>query len=191
LRNVGLNKHFTSLDIQNHIVMDNDDCMDLLLSGTEVRGSCQNFLHGTSYIEGLLGYMGNGANRIVTLKEYMPDVPNSLQPIKARAIVRILWDPNGQQPVLFMEPVFCNTPQHFWAILELCNKKAHEMQLPLAIKSRCGTGKNHWKLLQSLQGPAPWDMSDSTRNLIGTLHKDGIFNIECPEKVILPLEGAI
>lgn len=104
---------------------------DLLLMGTEVNGSCQDLdveILGTiaSYNKCLMAYALDGKNKLIIVR-------NSQGKIAARAVLRILWNKEKQQPVLFMEKIYTNaTNQALHDLIKIgCQQKAEEMGLPL------------------------------------------------------------
>lgn len=99
---------------------------DLLLAGTEVVGSCQDIEQGADSNKCLLAYALDGKNKVIIVRSVQGK-------IAARSVLRILWDKNRQQPVLFMEKIYTNANQP--ALHDLikrgCRQKAKEMGLPL------------------------------------------------------------
>jgi len=80
-------------------IEDTDDLNDLFVCGTEVEGSCQNIDRNPELNKCLLAYIADGKNRLVAIKDMKGK-------IRARAILRILWNPEIQQPVLFLERIY-------------------------------------------------------------------------------------
>lgn len=108
-------------------VVDTDNWEDLLLSGTEVIGSCQHIHGDVSLNKCLLNYIVDGKNRIVALK----DAEGRIQ---ARAIIRLLWDEKWKQPVLYRERVYKNVgvnEGNLKAIDRICLEKAKAMGIQL------------------------------------------------------------
>lgn len=86
-------------NIHDYTLEDTDDPMDLFLCGTEVDGSCQSVSSQALENQALLGYVMNGANRILIIRD-------STGKMVARAILRLLWDKGHRKPVLFLEKVY-------------------------------------------------------------------------------------
>ncbi len=137
------------------MVFDSDDPYDLLLSGTEVYGSCQAVEGDPKLNRGILGYLLNGWNRVLKVSTGKDDS------IIARCKLQLLWD--GEKPVLFRERFYSKGPlseQHKVALNELAKQKAKELGVPLLCKEEEGGGVLYGKTLHALGGPAPYEYSD-------------------------------
>jgi hypothetical protein len=92
-----------AFEVQGHmkqfIYQDSESWEDLLLSGTEVMGSCQTVDGHSSFNKCLMGYCLDGKIRILTLKE------SEAGPILYRSIIKIMKDDSGK-PCLFFEKVY-------------------------------------------------------------------------------------
>ncbi len=134
-------------------VFDSDDPYDLLLSGTEVYGSCQAVDGDPKLNRGILGYLLNGWNRVLKVSTGKDDS------FLARCKLQLLWD--GEQPVLFRERFYSKgalSEQHKAALNELAKQKAKELGVPLLCKD--GEGEFYDKTLHARGGPAPYEYSD-------------------------------
>jgi len=80
-------------------IADSDDLSDLFLCGTEVEGSCQAIGKDPKLSKSLLGYVMDGKNRLLAIK----DAKGKTQ---ARMIERLLCDEESKRPVLFIERVY-------------------------------------------------------------------------------------
>lgn len=152
-------------------VEDTDTWDDLLLCGTEVSGSCQNINGFSGLNKCLLNYILDGKNRIVVLK-------NPEGQIQARVVLRILWDEENKQPVLFQERLY-SSPGVFdagiKAIDNMCIEKARFLQIPL-VKSReeqNQRGNAYQYLLKSFNSFTPFEYVDAE----GLGEVDGSFTL--------------
>lgn len=156
-------------------IVDSDDYLDLLLSGTEVVGSCQNVNGSPHNNKGLLGYLLDGKNRLIAVKDERGR-------IIARAKLSLLWD--GQRPALYLERLYSSmtfTQQSQTAITEMAVAKAASLGLPLVAMK----GGNYpvqsetWNTkLYSLGGGVSYEYSDAARGV----QAKGIYEI-APETV--------
>lgn len=105
-------------------VVEGDDPCDLLMCGTEVLGSCQSIYGDPSLNKCLMGYIANGQNRLIAVKDLEGK-------IEARALIRILLKEGS--PVLFLERLYPANirDQEKKAIYEMAIAKAQLMGLPL------------------------------------------------------------
>ena len=91
----------TSRDEKPFAIVDTDAAEDLFLCGTEVMGSRQN-IHGDShYNRALPAYMLDG-------KYCMLAVQSDDGRLIGRRMLRLLWDEQGQRPVLHLERLYHN-----------------------------------------------------------------------------------
>ncbi len=105
--------------------------------------SCQNCISG-SYNEGLLGYIANGANKAIVVK-------NKDGTIIGRRIVRLRLVDN--RPILFLEKMYGNKGEK--EMLDFAREIAATMGLPLAT-----LGQEEHKMVL-FDGRSPYDYSDS------------------------------
>ena len=119
-------------------VLFTDDPIDLLLCGTDVSGSCQRLDGESEKNKGLLGYLVDGKNRLLAIKEE--------DKIIARCILRLLWD--GEQSVIYRERFYPrelqNCPQR------PCQKRCNNLRCTFD-QSRCRGSQ--WKRLRSIGRP--------------------------------------
>lgn len=117
---------------EEHWVVENTDAWeDLLLSGTEVLGSCQSIYSHPCYNKCLLNYILDGKNRIVIAKDREGR-------IRSRILIRLLADPVLKQPVIFLERLY-TTPGVPNEILEeirsVCLETAAALKIPLVMSA--------------------------------------------------------
>lgn len=116
----------TTTSQKNVFVVDTDDWQDLFLSGTEVLGSCQRIDGNPSHNVCLMAYVLDGKNRLLAIKD------SSSKKIVARCILRLLWDPKENTPVLFQERIYpFSTPEYDKLLNSLANTRAKELGLNL------------------------------------------------------------
>lgn len=163
-------------------VEETDSWEDLLLCGTEILGSCQSIKGNASLNKCLLNYIVDGKNRVVVIK-------NSKGIIRARAILRILWDKTLERPVLFRERIY-ETPgipnNSQFIINEICKNKARDLEISLITSdfSTSETVKRYSNDVYSLNGKAPFEYVDANahaNNAVG----NGNFTIESKHTEIL------
>lgn len=139
-------------------VEDSDHWEDLLLSGTEVLGSCQNINNDCHYNKCLMNYLLDGKNRVVAIK-------NSEGHIQARVIIRLLWDAASKQPVLYRERLY-KSPGVSDACIhkldEVCAAKAKALGIPLLrAMPENNKGIAYPHDIESLNGRAPFEYVDA------------------------------
>jgi len=84
------------------------DWEDLFLCGTDVYGSCQRIDGTENENQCLMAYCLDGKNQMIAIKSADGKEKKTL----ARAILRLLWDPDNNRPVLFLERIYPNlSPQ--------------------------------------------------------------------------------
>ncbi|WP_098037740.1 hypothetical protein [Estrella lausannensis] len=145
-----------------------DDPIDLLLCGTDVSGSCQRLDGGPSLNKGLLGYLVDGKNRLLAIKDG--------NKIVSRCMLRLLWD--GEKPVIFRERLYPDSipSEHQAALNALAKQIAQDLGVPLTSKD----GENRYgKDLEALGGPAPYEYSDGS----GGVQKSGVYTIKYARQV--------
>ncbi|CRX39577.1 hypothetical protein [Estrella lausannensis] len=140
-----------------------DDPIDLLLCGTDVSGSCQRLDGDPILNKGLLGYLVDGKNRLLAIKDG--------NKIVSRCMLRLLWD--GEKSVIFRERLYPDSipSEHEAALNALAKQIAQDLGVPLT--SQDGEG-SYGKDLMALGGPAPYEYSDGS----GGLQKSGVYIIE-------------
>jgi len=130
---------------KNLVIHDTEDPQDLLLSGTEVFGSCQNIAGNPLLNKCLMGYVLDGKVRLLAIK-------NSEGKIEARGILKLLVD-EKDEPVLFLETLYPDN-QFESQIRQLAKQKADLMNVPLFVM---GQGK----ILYSKGCIAPYEYEDA------------------------------
>lgn len=155
-----------SLKIIKTVVSESDDPIDLLLCGTEVI-SCQDVNGNPETNKGLLGYIMDGKNRLLVIKD-------SDGKIMARCLLRLLLN-DAQQPVLFRGFFYPDVipVEYQKAFNQMVHQKADSLGVPVAYLNRDSQGKPYPGSLQSLGGPAPWEYCDEAFGI----NKNGIFTI--------------
>ncbi len=162
--------------------IDTDDSEDLFLCGTEVEGSCLRIDGEPVMTKSLLAYLIDGKNRIIAIKD-----ENGA--IKARCILRLLWDPSGNKPVLFQEKNYSNIsdPVIMKTLNRIAALKAIQLELSLlTMNERDDLDENSQEAV-SLGSPAPYEFVDALGlETNGSFRIDGrLVNLVNPEKLSL------
>lgn len=145
------------LSVDTLMVEETDAWEDLLLSGTEVLGSCQNINGDSNLNKCLLDYILDGKNKMIALKD-------SSGTILVRAIIRLLWDSVLEKPVLYRERIYQNNgvPQKgINALDEMCKMKANALGIAFVSASSEDCHKPYPNDLESLNGRAPFEYVDA------------------------------
>jgi hypothetical protein len=132
-------------------VVDTDNPNDLLLSGTEIPGSCQHIENSIHNI-GLLAPILNGQIRLVAIK-------NSQGKIRGRRFLKILIDENNV-PALYQSAYYGYLETLDRVINAMSMRRARAMQLPL-YRWRRELSKLPIGGLRSMGGPAPYEYVDA------------------------------
>ncbi len=155
---------------------DSDQWEDLLLSGTEMQGSCQDIKDVAHINKCLIAYILDGKNRLMLIRD-------KNQKIVLRVFLRILWDPVKKTPVLFMERSYSN-PTHLIPAKKLeegCIAKAHAMGLPLLANiGNYPHLKTHPKYpgsVEALGSQAPFEYVDAKEKGTTSIKENGKFSI--------------
>ena len=149
-------------------VVDSDDPYDLMLSGTEVDGSCQDIAGDPDYSKALLAYLMDGKNRILAVKT--AEGPSGK--ILARCIIRLLWD--GEKPVLFCERVYPDNSSYEQDLIEMARRKGQTLDVPVLRGMSADDAGEYLKTVESLGGPAPFEYSDAS---VEKMNPNGEFTI--------------
>ncbi|MBA3602077.1 MAG: hypothetical protein H0W50_00160 [Parachlamydiaceae bacterium] len=159
-----------TVDESHYQAIITDDPIDLLLCGTDVAGSCQRLDGGANLNKGLLGYLMDGKNRLLVIKE-------KNEKIVARCMLKLLWD--GEQPVLYREDFYPDTLTKLQrdALEHLAKKLSVKLNVPLTNSSE---GAPYGRKLHSLGGPAPYEYTDGG----GGVQKNGIYTIEGAKQIL-------
>lgn len=136
-------------------VMEIDDPCDLLLIGTEIKGSCQSVFGDPKKNQALTSYLMNGEIKAVAIKQGGKLI--------ARVILRLMWDGVNNCPVLLQEPLFTSVsnPVFVEAINIFAKDKAKAMGVPL-LSHEIVTENLYKETVQFLGGFAPVGYSDSS-----------------------------
>lgn len=170
------------------------DWQDLLLCGTEVSGSCQSVSATPDLNKGLIGYLIDGKNKVIVLKD------KESGKIIARAVLRVMWDESIVNedktkggPALFLDKPYPKPcPKELsQALNEGAISKAKAMGLRLYVgEERKGCEKSGGKI-HSLKGPAPFEYADGalylydgTEEHVGGVMEDGEYQIANPHLVL-------
>jgi len=153
--------------------LDTDNPEDLFLCGTEVDGSCQSVFAKAEHNKCLMGYVMNGQCRLLAVK-------NSKGRIVARAIIKLLWAKEQNEPVLFMEKVYpknTGSAADKNAIRALAEKRATAMGLNLYTEADIIGREEEGMLLSSMESRAPFEYSDAARGVFDI--KGYSFRVSC------------
>lgn len=152
-------------------IVDTDNWEDLLLCGTEIEGSCQR-VDGTPRLNvGLLGYLLDGKNRLIAIKD------NESGKIIARTLFRLLWDTSNNEPALFLERMY-PTPcprELAEALLSFAKKRAVDLRCSLYA---IGHKRSEHRLV-SFGSNAPFEYADSAGGVI----RGGVFEVVGPQLI--------
>ena len=149
-------------EVKKYILVNTDDPIDLLNCGTESPGSCQDVNGDPQNNRGLLGYLMDGRNRLLAIKDAKTGV------IAARTMMKVLWDPKEQKPVLLLERIYGNNA-HVNALVALAKETAERLGgISVVFKPENRTGEPATTALypgdiEALGGPAPFEYSDAAR----------------------------
>ncbi len=141
-----------------------DDPIDLLLCGTDVIGSCQRIDGCPGTNKALLGYILDGKNRLLAIKD-------SKGKIVARCIIRLLWD--GERPVIYRERFYVNNSDARMtnALNDFAKKLAKTLKTPLTCSDE---GTSYGRPLRSFGGPVLYEYCDG----MGGTQSFGIYTIQ-------------
>ena len=160
-------KHAFKTCYSEWTIEDTDDLCDLFLCGTEIKGSCQHIDGNPKYNKCLLGYVIDGKNRLLAIKDHNGT-------IKARAILRLLWNAEEKQPILFLERIYPRlvSTEMEQALIEFAVHRSEALGIPLASKE-VGNGGPTDKKLISLTSRAPYEYVDAGDGV----HRNGRYAI--------------
>lgn len=141
----------------NLIAVNTDDPCDFLLMG-EFEKSCQKVSGDPTQNRGLLGYMTNGQNRIIAIKNVNGEMIS-------RALIRLLWDKKNGTPVLYLELIYTRVedPKLNTLLIEMAKRSAKELNLPLimAIDPLEPERPIYPNAIYSLGGQCPFEYVDA------------------------------
>lgn len=143
-----------------------DEPFDLLGAGS-LPGSCLAVTNDAASSKGLLGIWRNGMTQ-------MMGVYDSDGKLQSRCLLRVIFDDPQSNPVVLVEPMYpTDLPaQQKTALLHAAKMKADQMGLPLL--SSEPSMRKYESPLRSIEGPAPYDYSDSAG---GSACAQGVFTI--------------
>ncbi|QYF49377.1 hypothetical protein RHABOEDO_001707 [Candidatus Rhabdochlamydia oedothoracis] len=158
----------TTTSQKNVLIVDTDDWQDLFLSGTEVLGSCQRIDGIPSLNVCLMAYVLDGKNRLLAIKDLASGK------ILARCILRLLWDPKENTPVLFQERIYpFSAPEYEKLLNSLANTRAKALGLELYTLNQRDDLSDKKSSLESLGSCSPYEYADASSGVM----KDGEFII--------------
>lgn len=177
---------------KKYLIEDTDNWEDMLLSGTEVSGSCQRISGSPDLNKCLLAYLADGKNRAIVVKDpktgKIDPKTGQIDPktckIVARRIMRLLWDPESNQPVLFQERLYNNPgvpPEALQAIDLMFARRAKQLGIPLVRTAIDTKEANYPHAVESLGSPAPFEYVDAGAGVthgIFTLPANTIFRVQ-------------
>lgn len=147
------------LTSENLTVAMTDNRVDMLLSGTEIIGSCQAVDYGSSHNKCLMGHLMNGKTQLICVKDEQGK-------LVARRLVRLFWDPVTKRPVMMLERLYTNResdPTLDQAIRRVATEKAKEMGVACVVsRNRDGALKTqpYPGVLESQLERAPFEYLD-------------------------------
>ena len=149
-----LTKHKESTEEYTLVNTDRFDLM--LLSGTQVQGSCQRIDGSPSLNKCLLAYLVDGKNRLIAIKDKKGN-------IVARSIFRLLWDKTKDRPALMQERIYSNVLDSSMtdALDKFAVDQAKSLGVSLYKANETGSAQ-----LESYGGPAPWEYVDSAEGVM-------------------------
>ena len=162
-----------------------DDPVDLFLIGTEVDNSCQSIEYGGDYNKCLMGYVMDGKNKALVLK-------NDEGKIVARCIIKLILDETCKKVIMMKEPMYMKTGIQ----LELDRKlqdKCVEYAKYLGVTAIMGSGSVDAKDKERYTGdliikkvPTPYQYEDSA----GSYFVGGEYKIQnMPLRYLYKYEG--
>jgi len=170
----GAHKQVAAMDLE---LVDTDDWQDLFLCGTEVAGSCQR-VDGSHHLnKGLLGYLLDGKNRMLAVKD------GKSGKVLARCLFRLLWDKTHHCPALFQDKIYpspCSAEMER-ALNTLAKVKAQELGLHLYVNAKMIDTASDDVELASLGSPAPFEYEDAAQGVM----ENGKFTLRNCSKVVI------
>jgi hypothetical protein len=141
------------IDYDKWTLVDTDNPEDLFLCATEAGGSCQRINGDSDRNKCLLGYVMDGKNRLLAVKD-------ASGRIIARHILRVLWD--GSQPVLFLTRLYASAVKEEVrdALEKFALSRAKKLDLPLLSVEVKNSGLIYPKSIMSLGSKAPFEYLD-------------------------------
>jgi len=148
-----------------------DNVWDLFIAPTEAGESCQGIGHSSRFHDCLIAFPIDGKNRLIAIKD-----PEGY--IKARAILRLLWDDVHHHPVIYLERHYPSALRPEWetAIIATALKVGKELGVPVI---KAGHHPSYKGTAISLGSPAPFEYVDAAE---GTM-PNGVF--ACTRNMLL------
>lgn len=148
-------------------IVDTDDLCDLFSCGSEVEGSCQRIDGDPKLNKCLLGYVMDGKNRLLAIKDHSGK-------IVARGIFRILLDSRNKEPILFLEKIYPKEVSQDLedALLQFAIRRSKFLGLPL-VSVEVGEGITSNKAFVSIGSKVPYEYVDAGEGI----HRDGKYTI--------------
>ena len=188
----GLQDKFKPIDGQNRAFI-TDDPVDLLLTGTDVDGSCQHIEHGSKN-RCLMGYVMDGKNKAIVIK-------NNEGRMIARSIVRLLIDEDTNSIVMTKERLYkangvsekindeledmCVEYAKWLGVPLVCEKEFEKMAQDMEVFNKYNSKEEYKGTLVSKSSVAPYEYTDMG---LGDI-EDGYFGIDDRDLVYLYKKG--
>jgi hypothetical protein len=143
-------------DWEEWTVTDTDDSWSMFMAGTDVEGSCQSVDGDPTLNKCLLAYVMDGKNRLLAIQ-------NNEGKTVARCILRILWDSENNQPILFMEEIYPdNVRSDFRLVLQyFAIQRAQKLGLTLLTAESTLDSHQYRGRIESLGSIAPCEYVDA------------------------------
>ena len=152
-------KGFSKSLEDDSVILDSEDWQDLFFCGTEVQNSCQRLDGDGSYNQCLLGYMLDGKIRVLCVKDHKDG------PIKARALMKIMLDPEGN-PCIYLEKTYPQDSPFESKIASFAKQRAQAIGLPI-YKDAHHTDLPTVELLSNRENAAGIEYSDGFSDILG------------------------
>ena len=150
-----LNIQTTQKDVNDTVCTIVDEPEDYISIAKETEG-CQSVDGDPKLNKGLIGYIVDGKNRIIAVKD------RKTGKLVARSLLRLLWDKKEYQPALLLERMYPSAmkDQNRDAIIKMSIKKANKMGLKL-YSNQVDKGDKVDTILVSFDSIAPFEYCDS------------------------------
>jgi hypothetical protein len=158
-------------------IIDTDQWNLLLMSGTDIEGSCQSVDTNPSTNKCLMAYVLDGKNRMLAIID-------ADGKIMARCILRILLDSKSKQAVLYREEFYPETIRADYrdALETLAILRAKQLGLPLLISASTVDSYQYANPVESIFSPAPHEYVDANFDQAA----NGIFRIDTAQVIYAP-----
>jgi hypothetical protein len=127
-----------------------DHYWDLFMAGTDVAGSCQRVDGDPGLNQCLLAYVQDRKIKMIAIKD-------DKGRIIARRMMRLLWDEQGNTPVLFLEECYppCSRSEQLQAMERFAIHIAEDLGVPLVVADSTENSARYPHSLGSLSGVWP------------------------------------